>query len=279
MHHLSLWLFLLFSLSGLNTVWGQRSKIEYRDRLGDSVILINTAEEKERIKRPKALRGELSGGFRLNSNGWGVFVDKGYLRGGEAFGQINRDKYFQVRLFQLELGEIKHPKEISSSFGLPGFNINTSAYILGKVNNVYQARLGYGYRRLIAGKPDPGTVSVHWVYMGGFAAALVKPYYLRIQGLGEVKYDVNNEAFFVSPGYILGKSGFSKGFDELEFIPGVFLKTGLHFDFATRRKGLIALEVGVNGTYYTQKIEQMVRQDPKQFFFNLYASLQFGKRW
>src|SRR5690606_10323382 len=119
--HLSLYLVLCICLAGSHAVWAQRSKIEYRDRLGDSITLINTAEEKVRLKGPKALRGEFSGGFRLNSNGWGLFVDKGYLRGGEAFGQINRDKFFQVRLFQLELGEIRHPKEISSSFGLPGF--------------------------------------------------------------------------------------------------------------------------------------------------------------
>jgi hypothetical protein len=41
----------------------------------------------------------------------------------------------------------------------------------------------------------------------------------------------------------------------------------------------MALEVGVNGEYYTNKIEQMVGQDPKALFLNFYASVQFGKRW
>jgi hypothetical protein len=70
-----------------------------------------------------------------------------------------------------------------------------------------------------------------------------------------------------------------KGFNEIKFVPGLHFKTGLHVDFATGRKSLMALELGVNGEYYTSKIQQMVGQDPKALFLNFYASLQFGKRW
>ena len=45
-------------------------------------------------------------------------------------------------------------------------------YIFGKINNFYALKLGYGYRRMIAGKPDPGTVSIHWIYSGGFSVGL-----------------------------------------------------------------------------------------------------------
>lgn len=257
----------------------QQSKIEFRDRLGDTAELVNTAVAPPKIKGPKALRGELSGGIRLNTDGYSIFLDKGYIRS-DMFGQRNYDRFYHVRLITFEISEKIHPKEMkSSSGGLPGMLFQPSSYILGKINKFYEVKLGYGRRQMIAGKPDPGTVSVHWVYQGGFAAGLVKPYYINLGGYGEVKYSDSIAPDFVSPGLIIGKASFSKGLDELKFVPGVFARTGLHFDFASRRKGLIALEMGVSGSIYTQKIAQVVGQDPKQYFLNFYAALQFGKRW
>ncbi len=233
--------------------WAQPSKIKFRDRLGDSTKLVNTATKPPKVKGPRALRGELSGGLRLYTDGYGIFVDKGYLKGGEQFGQKNRDRLFHVRLLQFELSERKHPKEIKSNNGMPGIGFAQNSYILGKINNFYQFKLGYGRRQMIAGKPDPGTISIHWVYVGGFSAGLLKPYYLNLQSSGETKYSETNEIAFISPGNILGKASFSKGLSELKFVPGLYLRTGLHFDFATGRKGLMALEVGGSGEFYTQK--------------------------
>jgi hypothetical protein len=260
------------------STWAQQPKIKFRDRLGDTTRLVNTAIKPPKVKGPKALTGELSGGVRLNSDGYGIFVDKGWIRGGDSYGAVNRDKLFNVRLLQFELLERKHPKEIRSS-SVAGGSFSPSSYILGKINNFYAFKVGYGRRQLIAGKPDPGTFSIHWVYLGGFAAGLIKPYYLNLYSSGETKYSENIAKFFVSPNNIESRASFTKGFNEIKFVPGVHLKTGLHIDFATGRKSLMALEVGVNGEYYTNKIEQMVGQDPKALFLNFYASVQFGKRW
>lgn len=260
-------------------LFAQQSKIQYRDRLGDSTQVVNTAVKPPKVKGPRPLRGELSGGLRLNTDGYGIFVDKGWLKGGDEFGQKNRDKHFHVRLLQFELSERKHPKEIRSNNALGGIGLQPSSYILGKVNNFYMFKIGYGRRQMIAGKPDPGTISIHWVYLGGFSAGLVKPYYLNLQRNGETKYNDTIVRDFISPNNIIGKAPFTKGLNELKFVPGLYAKTGLHFDFASRRKGLMALEVGASGEYYTQKILQMVGQDPKALFLNFYASLQFGKRW
>lgn len=257
----------------------QPAKIQFRDRLGDSTELVNTAVEPPKIKGPKVLTTELSAGVRLSTNGYSFLVDNGYIRS-ERFGQRNYDRFYDVRLFTFEVGEKLHAKEIkSSSGGLPGMMFQPSTYVLGKINNFYQVKLGYGRRQMIAGKPDPGTISMHWVYVGGFAAGLLKPYYINLGGYGEVKYSDSLVPDFVSPGLIIGKAPFSKGLDELKFVPGAFARTGLHLDFSTRRKFLIALEIGANGEIYTQKIPQMVGQDPKLYFLNFYASLQLGKRW
>lgn len=272
-----LFIILLFLLP-IN-VFAQPIKMKYRDRLKDTLELVNTEIKAPRIKKPPTLKNEMSGGFKLNSDGYGFFVQRGFLRGSDEFGSENQNRFFQVRFLELELSELKNSKEIKANSALPGMNAQVGAYILGKINTVYQVKLGFGNRFLIAGKPDPGTFSVHWVYLGGFSMAVLKPYYLELYNLGEVKYNDSIANDFVSPGRIMGKAPFSKGFSELTLVPGLYVKSGLHFDFAAKKSWVSAVEVGAAATGYTQKINQMVNQKPQQFFFNLYASLQFGKKW
>ena len=272
---LFLTLLFLFPIS----VFAQPIKMQYRDRVKDSLELVNTALKAPRIKKPPTLKNEMSAGFKLNSNGYGLFVQRGFLRGSDEFGSENQNRFFQVRFLELELTELKNSKEIKANPALPGMNSQVGSYILGKINTIYQVKLGFGNRMLIAGKPDPGTISIHWVYLGGFSMAVEKPYYLDLNNLGEVKYADSIANDFVSPGRIMGKAPFSKGFSELNWVPGLYVKSGLHFDFAAKKTAVSALEVGAVVTGYTQKLDQMVNQKPQQIFFNLYASIQFGKKW
>lgn len=255
----------------------QPSKIIYRDRLGDTTQLVNTAIKPPKEKKPKSLRGELSAGLSLNTNGWGIIIDYGRYFGADKFGGMP-DKFSHVHTIQLEVGEVKHPKEFRSGGSILGISLQPQSYILGKINNFYRAKIGYGQRRLIAGKPEASTVSIHWANAGGFSLGMAKPYYLNTVTLGQVKYSKDNEQTFTTPGAILGSAGFGKGFDEIIYIPGIYLKSGLHFDVANRRKLVMAIETGVNAEYYFQKIEQMVGEDPKDLFFNFYATIHFGKR-
>ncbi len=259
-------------------VYAQQSKIQFRDRLGDSLVVVNTAVKPPKVKGPSALRGELSGGLRLSTDGYGIFVDKGWIKG-DAFPNNKESRFYHVRLLQVELSERKHPKEMKTNSAFGGLGLEPSSYILGKINNFYTLRVGYGRRQMIAGKPDPGTVAVHWVYVGGLSLGLVKPYYLELQSLGTRKYTDSIINEFTSEMQILGKASFTKGFNELKFVPGAYVKSGLHFDFANKRKGLMALEVGASAELYIKKVEQMVLQEPKAIFFNFYGSFQLGKRW
>jgi len=267
---------IMFSLLPFCTV-AQPSKMNFRDRLGDSVQLVNTAEQPPKPKKIKALRSEWSVGFQLTTNGWGVIADYGRYFGGATFGN-QTDHFHHVNLFQLEIGEIKHPKELRSGGSFLGITLQPQSYILGKINNLYRVKLGYGQRRMIAGKPESGTVSIHWTYAGGLALGLIKPYYLNLTTTGPTRYTEDNEMIFINPGYINGAAGFGKGFDEMETVLGLHGKSGLHFDFSNRRKLVAAAEVGFNAEYYFKEIEQMVGQQPRTFFTNLYVVIQFGKR-
>lgn len=236
-----------------------------------------------KINRIKPIRAELSAGLSLTSNGWSFFVDKGKVKSDEG---RKSDMFYNIRLWQLEIQEIKDPHELKSNTTEVGGTTSSGAkvnpFIYGKINNFYAVNLGYGFRKMIAGKPEPRTVSIHWVGTGGLSVGLLKPYYLHAYYNGmeqDIKYSDQTSDAFLSQSDILGGSGFSKGLSEIKVIPGIHVKTGLHFDFAASRKTILAVEAGASASYYTQSIQLMALQKAVPYFFNLYASFQFGKRW
>lgn len=249
----------------------------------------NKVPVKTRVKLPPPLEQELSGGFGLTTTGWKLFVDYGRIKSDE--GRYS-DQFHDVRLFQLEFSEIKHPKEtrVNSRQNNVAKDGKSQTYVFGKINNFYNLNLTYGHRRLIAGKPEPKTVSIHWVYAGGLSLGLLKPYYLdgyvpADQASGsmqlmrqEFKY-ADYPTNFLNNDYILGAAPFSKGLGEIKFVPGLHAKTALHFDFSNSKHLLMSVETGVSAALYTKKIVLLADQKAYPYTVNLYASFQIGKRW
>lgn len=239
-------------------------------------------------KKPKPITKEFSVGVRLNTDGWSVFADKGWLLSDD---EKTIDKFFNVKLAQVEITEHKNPREIkvTNTNGTVAFNDKPKPYVYGKMNNFYALKLGYGKRRMIAGKPESGTVSIHWVYMGGLSIGLLKPYYIDAYVPQDnppntfvkksIKYSDEPQDSFLDQRYIVGSSGWSKGLGETKIVPGLQGKTGLHFDFAANTRTKLALEVGLSGELYTKKIELLAGQKAFPYLFNGYVSIQFGKRW
>lgn len=234
-------------------------------------------------KKPKPIANELSGGLRLNTNGWSIFAERGRVQTEET---KYRDLFYNVNFLYLELSEQKHPKETRSTIN--GDPQRTRPFVFGKINNFYSFKAGIGRRKMIAGKPESGTVSVHWVYGGGLAMGLLKPYYVEAAvantatGRFEqqtIKYTDETKGTFLSEGFILGATGFSKGLNELKLVPGIQAKTGLHFDFSQRKRTKLAVEVGASAELYTKRIELMANQKAMPYACNIYASIQAGRRW
>lgn len=240
-----------------------------------------------KIKKPKPISTELSVGGRLNTDGWSLLIDKGWVKTDDA---KRSDKFYNTQLTQIEFSEHKHPKELkgTSTQLITNTNDKPKPYIYGKINNFYALKLGYGKRKMIAGKPDPGAISIHWVYLGGLSIGLLKPYYIDAYvpqdnpgtlARESIKYEGDYKDAFLAQQYIVGSSGWVKGIGETKFVPGLHAKTGLHFDFATSPKTKLALEVGLSGELYTQKIEMMANTKAFPYLLNAYIGLQFGKRW
>lgn len=208
-------------------------------------------------------------GIKLNTDGYGVFYELGRLKTSR-----------KSNLYNFEIGERKHSKEekITSSQG--GFLSNP--YIFGKINNFYYVKLGFSQQRLIGNKGNKNGVAVSAIYGGGFSAGLLKPYYLKISDANsqveDVKYNNNEDVFINNPDRILGATGFSKGFGEIKFTPGAFVKTALRFDYGRYNELVSAVEVGLNVEGYAKKMPVMLLTKNRQFFFNAYAAIAFGRR-
>jgi hypothetical protein len=211
--------------------------------------------------------------INLNTDGWGVRFEKGKYK-----------TITTTNLMWLEFGERKHPKEerIPTLSASGGF-ILISNYIYGKQNNFYYLNLGLGQQKLIGGKGNKNGIAVSAIYGGGLTLGLLKPYYLEIENRAtgdreQIKYDGTNEALFLDPNAILGRGGLFKGFNEMKIVPGAHAKLALRFDYGRYNELLSAIEVGVNGAFYSQKMPILLLNKEQNFFFNAYAAFTFGKR-
>jgi len=246
----------------------QQKKSDKEQRKLKKIAIFREQEEGENV-----FQRDFSVGGRLNTDGWGGFVEMGYRK--------SRKK---VNYFQFEFGEKKSNKEVKKS---SGNSFTQRPYIFGKQNNFYQAKLGVGQRYLIGGKGNKNGVEVDAIYYGGISLGLLKPYYLNMiteDGSNkDVKFDPANPDAFLAMQNINGAGGFGKGWSDLSVVPGLHAKLGMRFDWAHFNEVVSALEVGVNAEMYSKKIPIMVVANGvdhnKQFFFNGYVSIQFGKRW
>ncbi|MEC5142608.1 hypothetical protein [Chitinophaga sp. 212800010-3] len=245
----------------------QKKKSEKEQRKLKRIAIFREQEEGENL-----FQRDFSAGARLNTDGWSGFVEMGY-----------RNSRKKVTYYQFEVSEKKDHKEYKQTNGYAF----ARPFIYGKQNNFYPVKLGIGQRYLIGGKANKNGVEVDAIYYGGVSLGLLKPYYLNVQQTGntstDIKYDPANPDIFLNRGNINSAAGFGKGWDNLTVVPGLHGKLGMRFDWAHFNEVVSALEVGINGEYYTKKIPIMVPlngYDPnKQFFFNAYVSIQFGKRW
>lgn len=246
----------------------QEEKLRLKNERREKINQLIKQEEEGALIYQK----QITQGIHFNTNGWSVFYEKGKYK-----------TITTTNLWWVEVGEHRHPKEerTPTASSVQGFII-LSNYVYGKQNNLYDVKLGFGRQKLIGGKGNKNGVAVSAIYGGGITLGLLKPYYLQVQNPStqrqeDIKYDNNNQ-LFLDPTVILGKGSFSKGFSEMQFVPGGHIKTALRFDYGRYNEVVSALEVGLKATYFSKKMPVMLLNDEKSLFFNAYISIIFGKR-
>ncbi len=210
--------------------------------------------------------------INLRTDGWAL----GYEHG--KFKKINK-----TNLWWFSLGERKNTKEEKLVTSINGQQAG-NPFIYGKENNFYLLNIGFGQQRLLGGKGVKNGISVSAIYGGGVTLGMLKPYYLEVYKYSSpeteyIKYDDDNDRF-LNPNYIIGAAPFGKGynFSEIKYVPGVFAKGALRFDYGKLNDIVSALEIGVSAEYYTKKMPIVLLTKEKNFFVSGYVSLIFGSR-
>jgi hypothetical protein len=248
----------------------------FRSSADTSGKAARTAAIRQPPKGPKPITGEASFGYRLHTNGWSTYVDLGKVK---STNSKQADMFYNVTYLQLEFSEKKSNKQEKLTSEVNNGNGNPK-YIYGKINNFYALKLGIGYRKMLAGKPDPGSVSIHWSNVISGSLGMQKPYYLNVYSdPNAIKYDEDSKTMFLAKSFITGSAGFGTGLSEIKMIPGGHFKSMLHFDFAANRKKVVGVETGISIDYYAEPVVLMVNQESKPYFIDLFMAFQFGKRW
>ena len=213
-----------------------------------------------------AYRKHFAFGVKLVSDGYGISFEKGYSKSVK-----------KTTLFQIEISERKHQKEVKQSNNILS---GSSPFIYGKINYFYPVKLGVQKQFLLGNKSNKNGVSITANVGGGLTLGLLRPYELQVEKNGKltyIRYESEDSLLFRT-GTVLSGPGFGTGWNHLKFTPGLYVKPGLRFDYGRYNDLLAAIEVGVAAEFYAKKIPQMFDNKQKQFFFSAWFTVLFGKR-
>ncbi len=212
-------------------------------------------------------RNEQSVGLFLNSTGWGL----GYRYG-------KRVNYLNKRLIEVDFNNIKHPKEYKTTN--PYFP-NTKGFVFGKKNLFFNLRVGYGFQHEMFRKIDRGGISIRRFISFGPSFGFYKPiYYERLVQVSQSTFEIEIEKFndnIHGPLDIYSRASFFKGFDEIKFLPGLYGKVGVTFEYSKYDRLLHSIELGATIDAYPKKVPIMATEDNQQIFPALFVSYRFGK--
>jgi len=211
-------------------------------------------------------RNERSFAVLLNSDGIGF-----------GYREAKRIDYLNKRLFEIDLGTLKHPKEYKMT---NAYYQGYKSYVFGKLNSVFYLRAGIGHQHEIFQKTDLGGIAIRWFYSGGPVLSFYKPiYYLVLYPISLTEAEVKEEKFDVTmhqSSDILSRASFTKGLKETTVMPGLYGKTGFNFEYSKEDKVIHAIELGVQVNAFPKTIPIMASTDNKAIFFSLFVSYRFG---
>jgi hypothetical protein len=149
--------------------------------------------------------------------------------------------------------------------------------VYGKLNYFGQLRGGYGLTRVLNGKPYWGGVEVGYFFYGGLSVGFSVPVYLKIYN-GESPVSERYDPEKHNQGNILYKDSFWKGVKNIKVHPGIYVKTGMSFDFSRNDALVIKLDFGVAADVYYSPVEKMAFSPKQYILLTGFVSIHLGKR-
>ena len=211
--------------------------------------------------------------YKETLTGGAIFHNLGYGIQGRRGKNLNS---FKNRFYELELVYIKSPRQIRS---INPYYPSSKSFVYGKLNEFFTLRGGIGMDRQLNRKPYWGGVELRYHYSGGASLGLAKPVYYYVDNNGTGFYETQR---FDPDLYILdivSRAPFTKGFNDLKFHPGVYVKGGISFEFGAYKSKINRLEVGAVIDAFLTDLQLMAFNEPQNFFLTFYLSYSFGKRY
>ena len=183
---------------------------------------------------------------------------------------------YKKNLWDFGIGFIKHPQQYRA---VNPYYSGYSGYCFGKKNFCFELFYTFGRQRMLFDKADLGSVEIRLFYMGGVSLAFLKPIYYEILHYSPIDEIVSEKFDPVNhdPVSTLGPSEFTKGFKEIQVVPGVEGKAGLSVEFGKKDTHLIAMEAGVKVSAYAKKLEIMAQKRNPQVVCALFMTFRFGR--
>lgn len=234
--------------------------------------------------QPKEISPPEVGIVYTKETAFDLFLHTAGLGAGIKFGEL--ETFYRTSYYHIEFSTMRHAKEVRQSNRVSLFNVLSRPYVYGKQNSFSTLRAGLGNLRYYSEKAKRKGIAVGINYQGGVSLGFLKPYYLELRGtqdgsFGPAKserFSEDNRDRFLDQTLIEGYSGFFTGLDELQFVPGVHLKGGVHFAWGAFDEKVRALELGIMVDLFFGDVPIMIIEDNKPYFINLYLTFQFGSR-
>lgn len=236
---------------------------------GDALFSQSTEQAIANGQDPNVLyRNEMSFGIFLHSRGLGC----NFIRAKHVTGT-------RKRMFEVEMLNMKHPKEIKISTAAD----NSKRFVYGKLNNVLLFRAGLGYQTTLFKRADRKSVEVRSAYFLGGNISFAKPNYILV-----FRQDFNGNKYQESVKYdpavhtidsIMGRGPLVDGLGEMKVYPGVYAKANLSFEYAPYSNRVKAIETGVIFDYYPNALPIMAKNPAENYIVTLYVAFVFGEKW
>lgn len=218
---------------------------------------------------------EFNYGINFNTNGG--------LIGGVSFKYAWQRSPKWYNRVQLEVVNLKHPKEYRAS-------AHISSFIPNKFNYLLAFRPSFGQEFVLFQKAPEEGVQLNVIFGAGPTLGITKPYYvLYADNLNQDalvysrRYDPNDPT--LNPQNIQGAGRVTDGLDQLGFIPGFHVRGGLSFESGRARSSVFGIEGGFVSEVYTRQVPLLkfrgnstqAVQNPSMFN-GLYLILYYGTK-
>ncbi|MBD3629220.1 MULTISPECIES: hypothetical protein [Cyclobacterium] len=237
------YIFLILIFAGINTSFGQRGDAGDYDY--DKEVLF---------------------GINKNTNGG--------LIGGVSFklGSRINDNLFQF--FNLELANVKNPKEVRYT------TVLGNSFIFGKSNYLYAIRPQYGREVLVFKKAPHQGVQISLLGAIGPSIGLIAPYYIEYSlNRTETVREQYDPELHPSPRFnALGPGRLFEGIGNSEIAFGANAKAAMAFEFGFFKSNVTGVELGYQLEGFTKEIVLMPTTENRQVFQSVYFTLFYGFR-